>query len=40
MGTFTKALDFGDLAINYLAFIINIFAYLAFGLLLLKAQES
>ncbi len=40
MGTFTKALDFGDLAINYLALVIIIFAYLTFGLLLLKAQES
>lgn len=40
MGTIAKALDFSDLAINYLALIIIIFAYLTFGLLLLKAQES
>jgi len=40
MGTFTKALNFSDLIINYFALFAIIIAYLIIGLLLLKAQES
>jgi ribosome-dependent ATPase len=40
MGTFTKALNFSDLIINFVALFIIIFAYLILGLLLLKSQES
>jgi ribosome-dependent ATPase len=40
VGTFTKALNFGDLIINYLALFAMIVAYLILGLALLKTQES
>jgi len=40
MGTFTKALGFSDLTMNYFALFAIIIAYLTIGLLLLKAQES
>ncbi|MGB3728815.1 MAG: ribosome-associated ATPase/putative transporter RbbA, partial [Thermodesulfobacteriota bacterium] len=40
VGTFTKALNFGDLIINYLALFAIIVAYLILGLALLKTQES
>ena len=40
MGTFTKALNFGDLFTNYIALFVIIIAYLSIGLLLLKDQES
>ncbi len=40
MGTFTKALGFGDLIMNYFALFAIIIAYLTLSLLLLKAQEK
>ena len=40
IGTFTKALNFSDLVINYFALIAIIIAYMIFGLLLLKGQEK
>ena len=40
MGTFTKALNFNDLIINFFALFAIIFAYLIIGLLLLKGQEK
>jgi len=40
MGTFTKALGFSDLIMNYFALFAIIIAYLTLSLLLLKAQES
>ncbi len=40
MGTFAKALQFNDLAINFLALFAIIIAYLILGLLLLKGQEK
>ncbi len=40
MGTFTKALSFSDLSMNYFALFAIVIAYLTISLLLLKAQES
>lgn len=40
MGTFTKALTFNDLIINFFALLAIIIAYLILGLLLLKGQEK
>jgi len=40
MGTFSKALNFGDLIVNYFALFAIIIAYMIIGLLLLKGQEK
>lgn len=40
MGTFTKALNFSDLIINYFALFAIIIAYMILGLWLLKGQEK
>jgi len=40
MGTFSKALNFNDLIINYFALFAIIISYMILGLLLLKGQEK